>query len=171
MEPIRLREWEEGDLPLLQAELGDPETTKYLGGPESPEQLAARHIRYLALEGHGTGHMLVILAGPDETAVGSVGYWDSFSHDEPIYEMGWGVLPGFQGLGIATRATRLALEHVGAEGRHRFVHAYPSIENAASNAICRKAGFTLLEEADFEYPKGHWMRCNDWAFDLLDLTE
>ena len=53
---------------------------------------------------------------------------------------------------------------------HRFVHAFPSVENLASNAICRKAGFTLLEEADFEYPKGRWMRCYDWAFDLHDLT-
>ena len=170
MEPIRLREWEAGDLPLLQAELGDPETTKYLGGPETPEQLAARHIRYLALEESGTGHMLVILAGPEEVAVGSVGYWDSVLKDEPIYEMGWGVLRTFQGQGIATRATTLALAHAGVEGRHRFVHAFPSVENLASNAICRKAGFTLLEEADFEYPKGRWMRCYDWAFDLHDLT-
>jgi RimJ/RimL family protein N-acetyltransferase len=47
------------------------------------------------------------------------------------------------------------------------VHAFPSVENAASNAICRKAGFSLLREHDFEYPKGHPMRCNDWRFDLL----
>jgi RimJ/RimL family protein N-acetyltransferase len=170
LDPIRLREWEAGDLPLLQAELGDPVTTKYLGGPETREQLTARHIRYLALEGNGTGHMLVILAGLEEVAVGSVGYWDSLWHEEPIYEMGWGVLPAFQGRGIATGATTLALAHAGAEGKHRFVHAFPSIDNAASNAICRKAGFTLLEEGDFEYPKGHWMRCNDWVFDLRDLT-
>jgi len=33
--------------------------------------------------------MLVILAGLDAEAVGSVGYWDSEWHGEPIYEMGW----------------------------------------------------------------------------------
>ena len=52
------------------------------------------------------------------------------------------------------------------EGKHRYVHAFPSVENAASNAICRKVGFTFLGAADFEYPKGHFMRCNDWRFDL-----
>ena len=51
-------------------------------------------------------------------------------------------------------------------GKHRFVHAFPSVDNAPSNAICRKAGFTLLGERDFEYPPGHPLRSNDWRFDL-----
>jgi RimJ/RimL family protein N-acetyltransferase len=40
------------------------------------------------------------------------------------------------------------------------------VENLASNAICRKLGFTLVEEAEFEYPPGNFMRCNDWRLDL-----
>jgi hypothetical protein len=44
--------------------------------------------------------------------------------------------------------------------------AFPSIANAPSNAICRKLGFTLIEECEFEYPKGSFMRCNDWRLDL-----
>ena len=27
-------------------------------------------------------------------------------------------------------------------------------------------GFTLQGEYDFEYPPGHWMRCNDWELNL-----
>ena len=77
------------------------------------------------------------------------------------------MLPEFQGQGIATRATRLVIAKVRAEGKHRFLHAYPSVENPPSNAICRKAGFTLRGEEDFEYPKGHMMRCNDWCVDLF----
>ena len=53
-----------------------------------------------------------------------------------------------------------------ATGTHSSLHAYPGVTNAASIALCRKAGFTLLGERDFEYPKGHWMRCNDWSLDL-----
>jgi RimJ/RimL family protein N-acetyltransferase len=52
------------------------------------------------------------------------------------------------------------------ERRHASIHAYPNVDNAPSNAICRKAGFTLLGPAEFEYPKGHWMTCNDWALEL-----
>ncbi|WP_440086780.1 hypothetical protein [Streptosporangium sp. LJ11] len=50
--------------------------------------------------------------------------------------------------------------------RHRYLHAYPSVDHPASNAICRKLGFFLLGERDFEYPPGTTMRCNDWRLDL-----
>ena len=47
-----------------------------------------------------------------------------------------------------------------------WFHAYPSVDNGPSNAICRKLGFELLGAEEFEYPKGHWMRCNDWSLEL-----
>ena len=53
------------------------------------------------------------------------------------------------------------------EQRLRYLHAFPSINNGPSNAICRKLGFTLMEECEFEYPPGRFMRVHDWAFDLF----
>ena len=38
------------------------------------------------------------------------------------------------------------------------------------NAICRKLGFALLEACEFEFPKGHFMTCNDWRLDLRLAT-
>lgn len=105
-EPIAIREWDEGDLPVLEASMGNAEMTRYLGGPESPEKLSARHARYLALAGTGTGHMFVILAGADRTPAGSVGYWDKEWRGEHVYEIGWAVLVSFQGRGIASRGHR-----------------------------------------------------------------
>jgi RimJ/RimL family protein N-acetyltransferase len=52
------------------------------------------------------------------------------------------------------------------DGKYRFVHAFPNVDNGASNAICRKLGFELLEACEFEFPKGHFMTCNDWRLDL-----
>ena len=92
------------------------------------------------------------------------GYWERTWQGEEVYEIGWSVLTAYQGRGIA--ATALALDAARADGRHRFVHAFPSVENGPSNAICRKAGFRLLGERDFEYPREHPLRCNDWRFDL-----
>jgi RimJ/RimL family protein N-acetyltransferase len=46
------------------------------------------------------------------------------------------------------------------------MHAFPNVDNAPSNAICRKLGFELLEALEFEYPKGHFMTCNDWRLYL-----
>ncbi len=47
-----------------------------------------------------------------------------------------------------------------------MVHATPGVHNAASNAVARKAGFTLVKEHEIEYPPGGFMLANDWAYDL-----
>jgi RimJ/RimL family protein N-acetyltransferase len=44
--------------------------------------------------------------------------------------------------------------------------ALTSVDHPASNAICRKAGFTLVGPYDFEFPKGSFMHCNDWRYEL-----
>jgi len=76
------------------------------------------------------------------------------------------VVPEFQGRGIAAAATRQAIERARSEKARRFLHAFPSVDNPPSNAICRRLGFTLLEALEFEYPPGHFMRCNDWRLEL-----
>lgn len=159
---MSLRPWGEGDLPLLRRLMGDKGMTRYLGGPETEEQLGRRHERYLGLDPR-KGRMFVITADPQGSAAGSIGYWERDWQGETVWETGWSVLPEFQGQGIATRAIALAVERMEREGTHHSVHAYPSVDNAASNAVCRKAGFVLRGEEDFEFPPGHWMRCNDWA--------
>jgi len=164
---VGLRPWSEGDLPLLERLLGDPAMTEHLGGPEAPEQIRKRHERYLRLNDSGKGRIFVVFVGPARVAAGSVGYWEKEWQGEVVWETGWSVLPEFQGRGIATRATKSAVERARDEGKHRLILAYPSVDNVASNAICRKVGFMLLGEEEFEYPPGNVMRCNDWCLDLF----
>lgn len=163
---VHLEPWGEGDLPLLTRLLGEPEMTKHLGGPESPEKLAARQAKFERLPESGAGRIFKIVDDETGEGVGSVGYWDKKWRDQDVYETGWHVLPAFQGRGIAVEATRQAIARAKSDGKHRYLHAFPSVENAPSNAICRKLGFTLLGEYDFEYPPGNWLRCNDWRLDL-----
>ncbi|MFD1505659.1 GNAT family N-acetyltransferase [Georgenia yuyongxinii] len=165
-EPLELREWAAGDLAVVEGTMGAVTATRHLGGPEPAAKLAERHARYLALAGSGLGRMFVIVTGPDAQPAGSVGFWDAEWAGARVYEMGWSVLPAFWGQGIATRATVLALAHAREAGKHRRVHAFPSVENLASNAVCRKAGFTLAGEVEVEYPKGRPMRAHDWRYDL-----
>jgi RimJ/RimL family protein N-acetyltransferase len=75
-------------------------------------------------------------------------------------------VPEFQGRGIAVAATAQAIELAKCEGKHRLMHAFPNVDNAPSNAICRKLGFELIEACEFEFPKGLFMTCNDWRLDL-----
>ena len=119
---------------------------EHLGGPEPADKLDERQARYL----EPASQMFTIRVGGERA--GSVGFWDREWRGEDVYEVGWLVLPAYQGRGIATRATELVLDRVRADGRHRAVHAYPSVENPPSNAICRRLGFTLLGPEDFEYP-------------------
>ena len=165
-EAIRLEPWGHGDLPLLRRLMGDPEMTKHLGGPESEEKIAERQGRYEAAADSGTTWVFKVVDDVTDEAVGSVAYWEREWRGGDVWEIGWSVLPEHQRRGIAGRATAQALDHARGRGRHRFVHAYPSVDNAPSNAICRKLGFELLGETEFEYPKGSFMRCNDWRFDL-----
>jgi RimJ/RimL family protein N-acetyltransferase len=164
---ILLQPWSEEDLPLLEKLLGDPEMMTHLGGPETPEQILRRHQRYVRLPESGTDHMFKILWGPDAEGVGNVGYWRKTWREQPVYEMGWLVLPAYQGQGIATKAAAAVIKHARREPKYQFMHAFPSVENAASNAICQKLGFTLVEECQVEYPPERSMTVNDWRLDLM----
>jgi RimJ/RimL family protein N-acetyltransferase len=162
---LRLEPWGAGDLPLLKQLLGDPEMTKHLGGPESDEKLVERLGKYRKSQS-ADGRMFKIVDALSGEAMGSVGYWERSWRDDDVYETGWSVLPAFQGRGVAKSATSLAIDRARTDGKHRFLHAFPSVENGPSNAICSKLGFTLVEEVEFEYPKGNFMQCNDWRLDL-----
>ena len=161
---VRVEPWGPGNLALVERLMGDPAMTEHLGGPESPEKLADRQRRY---EQPGSGMYRIVDEASGE-AVGSVGYWEREWRGERVFEAGWSVLPEFQGRGIATDAMAQAIELAQGERTHRFMHAFPNVENAPSNAICRKLGFTLLEEnLEFEFPPGNQLRCNDWRLDLF----
>ncbi|MCC3371583.1 GNAT family N-acetyltransferase [Cohnella sp. REN36] len=157
--------WTENDLELLRLS-NAPEMVEHLGGPETEEQLQSRHRRYLALNERDDGQMYSIVLQPGGEAVGTTGYWENVWQGETICETGWGIFPSYQGRGFATAAVRAVIDRVRETGRHRYLHAFPSTDNPASNAVCRKLGFEPLGETKFEYPKGSWMRCNAWRFDL-----
>src|SRR5262249_53008721 len=159
---LELVHWANGDLPLLERLLGDPAMMEHLGGPETAEKIAERQGRY-----EQRSDQFKVVA--DGEGVGWVGFWEREHRGETVYEMGWAVVPEAQGRGIATGGTRLALAEARAAGGPRFVHASPSVDNAPSNAICRKAGFELLGPYDTEYPPGTPLRVNDWRFDLQTL--
>jgi RimJ/RimL family protein N-acetyltransferase len=163
---VQIEPWGEDDLPLLKKTLGDPEMTKYVGGPESDDKLAERQTRFERLPESGTGQMFKIVDQATGEAVGSVGYWDLTLHGAEVYEMGWFVIPEYQRRGVASSATQQVIDRMRLERKHESIHAFPSIENEPSNALCEKLGFTFVEECEFEYPPGNFLRGNDWRLDL-----
>jgi RimJ/RimL family protein N-acetyltransferase len=98
------------------------------------------------------------------TVAGSVVLW---SHDEdgmPISEVGWMVLPEFQGRGVGKAAVRALLGRARDEHRWGVVHAFPGVTNAPSNGICRSLGFTLAGQRDVDF-SGRILRANHWLID------
>lgn len=165
---VEIRDWQESDLVLLEGLLGTPEMTKYVGGPESIEQIKSRHERYLRLvkANFSKARSFAICLSSSREPVGWVGYWEMTWKEELTYEIGWSVLSEFQGRGIATQATTLALKRTCEERLHSTIVAFPSIHNKASNALCHKLGFKLIEECDVEYPPTVWMRASHWRLQL-----
>jgi RimJ/RimL family protein N-acetyltransferase len=162
---VTLERWTIHDLPVLERS-NTPEMTAYLGGPESPEQLASRQARFLRLWEDGEARMFTVRVPAETVPVGSVGYWNKRWHDDDVYETGWSIATPYQGRGIATEALTACLDHAATNGNRRYVLAFPRIDNLASNALCRSTGFQHRGEEDFEYPAGNPIRVNVWSFDL-----
>jgi RimJ/RimL family protein N-acetyltransferase len=166
---VSLRPYGEDDQWLLERTLGDPGQMVNLNGPESMEQIRKRHQLFLGfLADPHAGCQYTILAGPDHTPAGNVGYWESEWKGQKGWELGWFVLPDFQRRGIATAATRQVIEVLSKLQRHKSVFAFPSVDNHPSNAICRRLGFDLKEDVTSEYPLGskRMLHVNVWILTL-----
>jgi RimJ/RimL family protein N-acetyltransferase len=162
---VRLRDVELGDVGAYVRMRCDPVMMAELGGPlprAGIEDKVARDARSAA---DGTDWIKMIV--PDESApdvvAGNVVLW---SHEEDdgtrISEIGWMVLPEFQGRGLGKRAVRMLLELAAEDGRWGLVHAFPATTNAPSNGICRSLGFELTGERDVTFA-GRALRSNCWV--------
>lgn len=163
MTHLTLRRWSESDLPLLHR-ANTPEMTAHLNGPETEEQIADRHARYLRLGASGEARNFVITERGE--AVGSIAYWRTEWRDEPALEAGWFVLPEAQGRGIASAALALMIDDARRhrDGR-RMLMACPGADNAASNGVCRRNGFTLVGTQTDTF-RGGAFTFNEWVLDL-----
>jgi len=159
---IELESWTEGDLEIARRFLSDPRMMVHLGGVQNEEEIASAHERWLNAP-HAGGAMFKIVI--DGEIVGTIGFWEKDWQGEQIYETGWSIFPEYQGRGLALQATRAIIDRVRAKEGGRPLHAFPHVDNEASNKICEKAGFRLLGPVEFEYPPGNFDPSNDWVFD------
>jgi RimJ/RimL family protein N-acetyltransferase len=113
-------------------------------------------------------HWVLVIVTDDGEPAGTVAIWDHDWEDESIAEIGWMVLPEFQGRGLAGEAVRMALDRAREEDRWPVLHAFPAVSNGPSNAICRKTGFTLLGPLDYGY-RDNVLHCNHWVLDRTGL--
>lgn len=163
---MRLRDITMDDLPLYERLVTDARMMSELGGPLPRDGLADK-LRSIVEDVEADRVWYSTIVPDDEPTVvaGTVCIWSHEQDGEPINEIGWMVLPSFQGRGLATEAVRSLLDRARVEGLWDPIDAFPGITNGPSNAICQKTGFALIGERDIEYA-GRTLRCNHWRLDL-----
>ncbi len=165
-EYVRLRDVTPDDVDAYVRMRCDPRMMADLGGPLPREGMADK-VRRDAEEAAADRAWLKMIvpdpARPDRVA-GTVTLWSHESADGPVSEIGWMVLPEFQGRGLGKRAVRVLLEQARDQRRWGAVHAFPATGNAASNGICRSLGFRFLAEIGVDFA-GRALRSNHWVIE------
>jgi RimJ/RimL family protein N-acetyltransferase len=134
-----------------------------LGGPSPRESIPDKVRRDAAATRDDESWSAIIVSDADE-AMGNVCIWTHETESASFSEIGWMVLPAFQGRGIGRAAATAILERARVDGRWGVIHAFPGVTNAPSNGICRSLGFTMIQTVDFDYA-GATLRCNHWQID------
>lgn len=166
-ERLVLRPFREDDLDAYTAVLQTPEVRRALYLPDDigREQAWQQMAMWLGQwELRGTGQWAL-----EEKAtgvfVGRAGSHHPERHDWPGIEIGWTLHPEHWGKGYATEAGRRAAGHVFDTFDVGEVFSVILPENAASQAVARKLGFSLLEERVLSFfpekPHGIWRLTRD----------
>jgi RimJ/RimL family protein N-acetyltransferase len=113
----------------------DEAASKMYGGPINEEQVWARLKADLGswyLLGFG---VWVIQLKSDNSLVGTCGFWQGKGWPR---ELTWWVMPEGRGKGIATEASKAALQHAYREFKWELVETYMNDDNGAARALVEK---------------------------------
>jgi RimJ/RimL family protein N-acetyltransferase len=156
---VRLRPYDERDIPDLLATWDDDLMRLWSVGPS--DEAGAREWFEFGNDWADGQHASWAVADETDRLVGSVSL-HHIDRDQRETQIGYWVSPWARGQGVATAAVRLAVTYAFFDLELRRVIAYHAIENVASCAVTRGAGFRLEGElkrsyryADGEYHDEH----------------
>src|SRR5215471_1114261 len=147
-ERLAFRWWSERDLPLARELWGDPEVTRFFGGPLSDAEIARRlEVELERASAHNFQYWPIHLLDGGEFA-GCCGL-RPYRLDQGIPELGFHLRPEFWGRGLAPEAAtaviRYAFETLGAKGLSAGHHP----ENANSRKVLDRLGFRYTHQEFF----------------------
>ena len=137
------RRWQLSDAALAATLWSDPKVMQYLGGPYTPEEVAARLKTEVSNDAaHGIQYWPLFVAGTDEFA-GCCGLkpYDVANRE---YEIGFHFRPQFWGRGYASSAARAVIEHAFGPLDAAALYAGHHPENDASRTLLERLGFTQI---------------------------
>lgn len=143
--------WTEGDMELAWDLFGDPEISKYVGGPFSKEQVAARVRSEMASQESIGAQYWPLFALSDGDFVGCCGLK---SRPEPdCYEIGFYLMRMAHGKGYAAEAALRVIDYAFREMGAKALYAGHNPRNEASRGLLLKLGFVQVGD-EFYPPTG-----------------
>ncbi|MCC7479043.1 GNAT family N-acetyltransferase, partial [bacterium] len=151
---LSFRRWSAQDLPLAQLLWGDPQVSRYIGGPLSEEQVQRRFARHLEFEKlAGVQYWQLWLRGGDVSSDGFVGCCGLRPPEAGSYEHGFYLRPQFQDLGLGYEAASAVLGHAFEKLGAASVWGGHHPDNAASKALLLKLGMHYSHIEELQPPR------------------
>ena len=153
-----LRPYLAADAALTEALETDPVVKRHLGGVLSPAGARAVHRERMA--GILAGDRYWVVEDPEPAGI--TGVWSTPFGAGLIHEVGWMLLPAFHGRGLGRSVAAEVVARARGDAGERALHAFPALDNPASNAICRALRFERVDDVDLDYA-GRPIRCAHWV--------
>lgn len=149
---LGFRSWRDDDVELAERLWGDPEVTRWIGGPMTKGEVAARLATEMATErAHGVQYWpIFLLEGGDH--VGACGLRPKpracgpYRLDEGIYELGFHIRRAHWGRGYASEAARAVIAHAFTTLDAKALFAGHNPHNTDSARVLEKLGFTYTHD-------------------------
>ena len=141
-ERLLLRRYRPEDAEDLYEYFGkDPAMFQYSGwNPYATPEMAQETVRRF-IDSYDDDHTYSWVMDIDDVVVGTIGAYD---YEDGRIEVGFSVVPGWQGRGLATEALKKVLEYLTINEDISCVTAWCASENTASRRALEKAGMKLV---------------------------
>lgn len=141
-EQMTLRRYRPEDAEQLHQRLGtDPAMYKYSGwNPYATLEMAQETVNRF-IDGYDDDHSYSWVMDSDDVVVGTIGAYD---YQDDHIEVGFSIVKGWQGRGLATEALRKVLEYLTENEGIPYVTAWCASENIGSRRVLEKAGMRLV---------------------------
>ncbi|MET3018977.1 GNAT family N-acetyltransferase [Flavobacterium hydatis] len=137
-----LRSLENQDFELIHKLHSDPVVNSFVGRDNSSslEKAQAYIIRMNNMVAKNECIYWVITTKENNDLIGSACLWN-FDFENKIVEIGYEMLPDYQGKGFMTEALREVVKHAFEEINSVIITAFPSSDNVSSVSILKKLNF------------------------------
>ncbi len=143
-ERLILRQLTNKDAKQIHKLRSDPSVNRFIGRTNSTgvEEATEFIKKIVELVQNNQGMYWVIVLKDNTDLIGTICYWN-FDVDNEIVEMGYEMLPEFQGKGIMIEAVKRVIEYGFKEMKAKTITALPSADNKSSIALLKKAKFNI----------------------------